>query len=98
MTIQNEWENLVCLVKMKENKKKRSQDLQDIAAEEEASHKVTRTSIGSELHHERFSHEEITASEALEQTAWKDGQSLPTMFSKWIRCVSIKSNIGDPAH
>lgn len=59
---------------------------------------MTRTSIGSELHQERFSHEEITASEALEQTAWKDGQSLPPMFSKLIRCVSIKSNIGDPVH
>lgn len=80
MTIQNEWKNLVCLVKMKENKKKRSQDLQDIAGEEEASHKVTRISIGSELHQERFSHEEITASEALEQTAWKNGQSPPPMF------------------
>ena len=50
---------------MKEIKKKGPESYR-VLLQEETSHKVTRTSTGSELHQERFSHEEITINEELE--------------------------------
>lgn len=69
MTTQYEWKNLVCLVKMKENKKKKILKSVRYYCKGRDQSQSTRKRTGFELEQERFSHEQTTVNEALEQNA-----------------------------